>query len=50
MKVKIISPVVNFPKFLDIQIEKFKENINEHFLDILFKTKYPENFDVIIDN
>ena len=25
MKVKIISPVVNFPKFLDIQIEKFKE-------------------------
>ena len=27
MKVKIISPVVNFPKFLDIQIEKFKENL-----------------------
>ena len=27
MKVKIISPVVNFPKFLDIQIEKFKQNL-----------------------
>ena len=27
MKVKIISPVVNFPKFLEIQIEKFKENL-----------------------
>ena len=27
MKVKIISPVVNIPSFLNIQISKFKENL-----------------------
>tara|TARA_B100000902_G_scaffold381746_1_gene418621 strand:+ start:868 stop:1587 length:720 start_codon:yes stop_codon:yes gene_type:complete len=27
MKVKVISPVVNFPKFLEIQILKFRENL-----------------------
>ena len=31
MKVKIISPVVNSPSFLDIQITKFKENLSNDF-------------------
>ena len=31
MKVKIISPVVNSPTFLDIQIAKFKENLSNDF-------------------
>ena len=31
MKVKIISPVVNIPSFLHIQISKFKENLLSDF-------------------
>ena len=31
MNVKIISPVVNSPSFLDIQITKFKENLSNDF-------------------
>ena len=46
-KISRISFMNDFDQSVTMNLSNFKKN--EHFLDILFKTKYPENFDVIID-
>ena len=46
-KISRISFMNDFDQSVTMNFSNFKKN--EQFLDILFKTKYPENFDVIID-